>query len=159
MEGGDQVQFISVRQHRRMGAGLVKILAAFNHGSAEGTHGGILFHRVAFRHHDPDWKAYAARCQCEALAVIAACGCDQAFGARFAGQQTLHIQQAAAHFEGTGGRVVFMLDPYRATHAFGQQRPGQLRCGRQGLVHGMGCKAKGIQIKHGTPSSRDLTRF
>ena len=159
VKGRHQVQMMLGGQGSGMAACFVEVFAVLDHCGAQCAHGGVLFSGIAFGHHNANLQPMGARGQSQALAMIATGGGDQAAGVGLSGQQTLHVQHAAAHFKGAGRGMVFMLDPDRAVQLLGQQGPGQLRGRGHALVHRGRGESKGCQVKHGTPSSGDLTRF
>jgi hypothetical protein len=77
----------------------------------EGAHGGVLFHRIAFRHDDGGGDAHLVGADGDALAVIASGGADHAFEPGLRMLQPIHVDQAAAHLEGADRRVVLVLHP------------------------------------------------
>ncbi|MNY65743.1 hypothetical protein D3C86_2030630 [compost metagenome] len=66
--------------------------------------------------------------------MVAAGSADNALRLGMGALEPVHESNAASHLEGTGRRVVFVLDPHRATQALCQQGPGVLRGGRHYLV-------------------------
>ncbi|MNY46659.1 hypothetical protein D3C86_1818580 [compost metagenome] len=127
---------------------LVEVLAILDQLGTQGTHGGIFLQGVALRHHDDDRQTNAARSQGQALAMVAARGRYQPAYTRQAFTQCLDIQQATADFEGTGRRMVFMLDPDLTPQPLGQAWPCILRGWRDVPTNMLGGFAQGGQIEH-----------
>ncbi|MNH23580.1 hypothetical protein D3C79_834840 [compost metagenome] len=131
--------------------GLVKVCAVLDQLRAKGPHRRIFFPRIALRHNNDDRQPRITRRQGHALPMIATgCG-DQPANLRLLLQQPLHIQQAPTYLEGTGRRVVLMLDPDVAPQPFGQPWPGILSSGGHTGMHQTGSFSQGSQVEHGTP--------
>ena len=78
------------------------------------------------RDHDRDGKTLLAASPGEGLPMVASRRRDDPTHIRPLTAQPLGIDETTAHFEGAGGRVVFVLDPHFGAGALGQQRPGVL---------------------------------
>ena len=117
-----------------MGPRRIEIGAVFDQIRAECLHGGVLLRAVAVWHHNRHRHAMPGAGIGEALAMIAAGGADDPGRSQGPAGQRVEIGEAATHLEGAGWRMVFMLDPDFGARPRGQQRPGILRCRREGLV-------------------------
>jgi hypothetical protein len=136
VERGHAVQSVALGQHGRMlGRGL-EVLAVLDQFDAQRAHGGVLLDRVAVRHHDGRGQAMAARREAQRLAMVAARGADHVARPGLLARQRLEVGQAAADLEGADRRVVLVLGPQLRAQAPLEQRPGVLRRGRHGRVHG-----------------------
>ncbi|MNI49851.1 hypothetical protein D3C73_1044860 [compost metagenome] len=153
VERWHQVQAVDLGQPGGLFACFVEVATELDHFAAKATHGVVLFHRVAQRHHDQRPQPHRRGRQCHALAVVAAGGGDNTLDLRMRLLEPVHEGDAPAHLEGAGRGVVFMLDPHRAAQAFGQQRPGVLRRGGHDLVN-LACRLFDVvacQCVHGQP--------
>ena len=129
----------------------LEILAVLDQFGAKTFHRAVLLDRIAARHVDHRRHAVPARRKREALAMIAARGRNNARRVRPLALQPLEIDQAAAHLEGSDGRVVLMLDDDRRTEPFGQERPGMRRRRRHRRVDDLQRPFEFPAIEHRLP--------
>ena len=148
MEGGDHDQASLVRELRRRFPGGIEIVPRLDQFGSEGAHGCVLLDRIAVGHDDRGGDAGSGRRQRDALAVIAAGRADDARGSGRPALQAVHEDQPAAHLEGTGRRVVLVLDPGLAAGAQREQGPGILCGGRHGALHDGGSRFDLVERQH-----------
>ncbi|MNK98465.1 hypothetical protein D3C87_1188270 [compost metagenome] len=115
--------------------GIIEIAAILDHFSAKAAHGVVLFYRVTLRHDDQRPQTQCASRQRQALAMVAAGSADDALRARVLAFEPVHEGDTTTYLEGTGRRVIFVLDPHRATQPLSQQGPRVLGGGRHDLVN------------------------
>jgi len=120
---------------------------------AERPHRAVLFDRVAVRHADRGPQAVTGRGKGETLAVIATRGGDDSRRVGLLALQAFHIDEPAAHLEGTDRRMVLVLDHHARAKPLGKQGPGVRRRRRHRLPHHLVCAFEVPEIKHLLASS------
>jgi len=141
------VEAFGLGQAGQVLVGLLKIGAVLDQFGTEGTHGGVLLTAIAMRNNDDRSQARAAGGKGDALAVIAARGRGHAGDVRFAATEPVHVDDTAAHFEGSGGSVVLVLDPDLRAGARAQERPADLGSGRHDSVDELGRRLQGSEVR------------
>src|SRR5437016_10692740 len=110
--------------------GGVEIVAVFNKFSAKSTHGGVLLTAVAEGDNYDSLQSKLTGGEGLGLSVIATGGRDHALCFGMSAAQPVHIDDAAAYFEGPDWSMVLVFDPHFASGALVEQRPRILRRGR-----------------------------
>ena len=134
---------IPVSGHRLgVGNGFIEIFPRLDDCGPEGSHGGVLFRRIALGHNDCRAQALDAGGKGQTLAVIAASGRNQARPFGETCLVAIGIDQTAPHLEGAGRCVIFMLHPDIGAEFGGQNWPIIAGCRGQNLVDEFFCLLK-----------------
>ena len=149
MERRDGMKRARVGEPHRLFARGLEVGAVLDEVGAERAHGGVLLRGIPLRHDDGDRKAEPPPGEGEALTVIAARRGNQPRGVRRAPAEPVDERHSAAHLEGAGGMMVFVLDDDLGAEPAREQRPGERRRRAQRLPHDFVRVAQFVEAEHG----------
>jgi hypothetical protein len=112
----------------------LEVVSVFYDFDAEGAHGGVFFSAVAVWNYDRGVDTIFARRVPDRLAVVASRRRNYSRRLSPFAKEVLEVNEATAHLERSGRRVILVLRPDGCPYPLLEERPPVLRRGRHRLI-------------------------